>query len=268
MRMLILVLLTVFLPVPVFGEPPKAVISGPTEAMPGDFIDISAEGSIGDFFEWKVEPTQFKDGRKSFRFPKGPDGAAPAPQKSKECGIASRPGKYSITLIVANDEGISTATWLVTVFDGPPQIVPPVQPPVQTPTQPPAQPPVQIPTQPPTQPPTDPPAPPDPIPNLTTWIRDQATSLVTGDNRHQVANLLAAGYRQNLAKIGPLVKDAAAFAKAQNFTNLGILTLSNATSNWDAFMKALADKLAAANLTRSQQDKVWLQIADGLEAVQ
>lgn len=228
------------------AEPPKAVISGPTEAMPGDFVDLDASASVGDFFHWRVEPPQFADGRKTFRFPKGPSGA-PAAQKSKECGIASRPGKYTITLTVSNKEGIADTTWTVTVFDGPPQ-TPPAQPP----------------TTPPAQPPATPPATPQPS-GLSDWVFQQATALVTPEARAVSAAKLAESYRKYSAIGASAAKSPAEFAKGQAMLNQATLLVTGGTAAWDKFLRALAEKLAGMNMTIPQQQAAWISIAEGLE---
>ena len=262
MRFFILVLLFVLSPITVLADPPHAVINGPTEGMPGDFIDLDATGSTAVWYKWTVDPPQFTDGRKTYRLDRGVD-----PRKSVGCSIASRPGTYKVTLIVStdgDDGGIDTKNWTVVIFANPPGTTPPVQPPPTNPNQPPPnQPPPTNPNQPP------PPVDTDPIPGMTAWVRDQATALVPAEGRQQTAKLLAKAYQQGLERLSPLIKtDAKAFAQAQDYTNTGLLKLLQVQSKWDGFMTALAEKIAAANLTRPQQDKVWQNIIDGLEQVQ
>ncbi len=232
------------------ADPPKAVINGPTEAMPGDFIDLDASASVGDFFEWKVDPPQFKDGRKTYRFPKGADGTPPEPQKSKECGIASRSGKYSVTLIVANEEGISVATWTVTVFETPAGTPAPQPQPNPTPAPVPA-----------------PPANPSPS-GLSDWVYQQAITLVPAEGRAAVASKLADSYRRYAVVGTAAAKSPAEFAKGQAMLNQAILLITGSGAKWDPFLQALAGKLAALNMTIPQQQQAWYEIAAGLERLQ
>lgn len=260
MRLATLFLLTVLLPSAAFGEPPHAVINGPTEGMPGDFIDLDASGSTAVWYTWIVRPAQFPDGRKTYRLDRGVD-----PRKSVGCSVASRPGTYNVTLIVAtdgDDGGIATKDWTVVIFANPPGTTPPpVLPPPVTP-------PVITPPVTPVDPPPVVPVDPDPIPGFTAWVRDQAMLMVPADNRAQVAHTLSNAYKQTLEKVAPLIKDPLIFAKAQDLTNKGVLVLLDPGGKWNAFMGALAQKLADANLTRPQQDKVWKNISDGLGQVQ
>lgn len=229
-----------------FADLPKAVINGPTEGMPGDFIDLDASASVGDFYEWKVEPSQFSDGRKTYRLDRGA-----APQKSIGCGIASRPGKYKVTLVVANDEGIATKDWEVTIFASPPGTPPPTNPPPNNP--PPNNPP-------PNQPPVNTP--------LVEWVKSNVQALVVDDGRRKKTAALLANSYKGFAVSGGVAKNPAEFAKGQDFLNKAVFALTGTGQQWDKFMRALAEHLAAMNMTVRQQQEAWMEIAAGLEAIQ
>lgn len=238
------------------AEPPRAVINGPTEGMPGDFIDLDASESVGDFFEWRVEPSQFSDGRKTFRFPKCTGDKAITPQRSMECGIASRPGKYRVTLVVSNAEGIAVREWVVVVFGNPPGT-----PPVQPPTEPPAQPP-----QPPVQPPVTPPQ--QPL-GLAGWVTEAVTRLVTTDPARSATAKKLAGSRRSMSAAATAARDVAEFARGQAALDKSYLLIIGKTTAWDPFFKELALKLSSMNLTTiPQHQAAWLEIAAGLEGVQ
>lgn len=98
MRLLAFIL--ALLPATLLADPPKAVIKAPKEIKVGDFVDLDASGSEADFYEWRVVPAAFPDGRPTFRLEKDAERG-----KSKTCELTQAPGTYAVRLIVSNDEG-------------------------------------------------------------------------------------------------------------------------------------------------------------------
>lgn len=99
----------------VFADPPKAVITGPTEGVPGDLIELDSSESIGSKLKWYVEPLRFADGKPTFKISK--DGTT--------VQLATRSGSYRVELIVSNEEGPDRAIWNVTIGGGSPPPPPP-----------------------------------------------------------------------------------------------------------------------------------------------
>jgi len=242
---------TLLVSIAVLAEPPKAMINGPTEGYPGDFIDLDASESIGDFYEWRVEPAQFPDGRRTYRLDRGA-----APQKSVGCAIASRPGVYRVTLIVSKDsEGIATKDWVVTILKSPGDqpAAPPTVPSVPTtPT---------VPTV-----PTTPvvPAPP-PQSGIGSWIK-QNLPAVTDPNRKLTQTLLSASYSSYALMPDNAPYSPTQFAQGQDNLNKLTFQFTGTQQYWDGFMQGLAQRLASLNLqTIPQMKVVWNEIAEALK---
>lgn len=163
---------------------PKAVINGPTNAVPGELIVLDASQSEGEptHYSWRISP-EIK-GRKQI----GPlDGG-------RKLQMASFPGRYLITLVCSNADGNDVLAWQVDVPGTPPCPAPDPQPvtpqpiPVDpAPPRPPAPDPNPAPTPPapvPPQPvppiqPDPPPTPPVPAPSRF-GIRDRVRTAVLG----------------------------------------------------------------------------------------
>ena len=228
------------------ADAPKAMINGPTEGYPGDFIDLDASESTAEFYEWKVEPAQFPDGRRTFRLDRGA-----APQKSVVCAIASRPGTYKVTLVVSTSDGIATKDWTVTILQSPgstPQV--PVVP--QTPTVP------VIPTV-----PVVPQAPPQS--GIGSWIKQNLTG-VNDPNRTLTQTLLSASYKTYAMMPDNSPYTPTQFAQGQDSLNKLTFQFTNTQVYWDSFMSQLAQRLASMNLqTIPQMKAVWNEIAEALK---
>lgn len=246
MRQLVSALVVIFSVSAAFAESPKAVINGPVEGYPGDFIDLDASESTATFYEWKVEPAQFPDGRRTYRLDRGA-----APQKSTGCSIAARVGTYKVTLIVCNDEGIATKDWTVTILPSPgsaPTVpVVPTQPTIPTtPTVP------VVPTTPPQL-------------GIGAWIKQNLPSV--GDpNRALTATLLSASYKTYAMMPDNAPYTPTQFAQGQDNLNKLTFQFTNTQQYWDTFMQQLAQRLSALNLqTIPQMKAVWNEIGDALK---
>lgn len=227
-----------------FAAPPSAVITGPSDGVPGDIIDLSFEESVADHFLFIVEPARFSDGKPTFKMAK--DG--------KGCTLASRPGKYRGMLIVSNDEGPAYSWHTVTIVD------------VSNPTKPTDPPPID-----PTKPPPVTPQP--PTQSLSDWVLKTSVATVSG-TRPWTGLKFAEGYRKWAAN-GGVAKNVEEFAKVQDALNKARLTIGDDLDakdlkEWDTFFKALAAKLSSmvtdgSLKTVPDAQAAWLQIADGLE---
>lgn len=84
---------------------PRAIVTGPNTGTPGEFLTLDASTSEGDpkHFRWSIAPEL--RGRKQL-----------LPSLTGErCTVASFPGRYLITLAVANDDGIDSLTWQIEI---------------------------------------------------------------------------------------------------------------------------------------------------------
>lgn len=99
------------------AEPPRAVVTGPKSGSAGDIIRLDISKSIGKVFKVKVKPEMFDDGRPTMDLD---DPMRPL--------IASRPGRYDVLVIAANDEGIDDIEFTVTIGGTIPQPGPGPQP--------------------------------------------------------------------------------------------------------------------------------------------
>lgn len=80
------------------------------EVIPGDFIELDATTSASaKLFKWKVKPSQFSDGKPTFR----------VSQDGKRVWIASRQGSYLVQLIIANEEAIADTERTIVVGRSP-----------------------------------------------------------------------------------------------------------------------------------------------------
>lgn len=135
MRVISLLLLALLVPSVASASPPRAIITGPTTATPGEFLTLDATGSENDpkHFKWSISPEL--RGRKQL-LPS--DGGG-------KCVVATYPGVYLITLAISNDDGIDTLTYQITIPGDapcpppepqpvPPQPVPPTPGPAPQPT--------------------------------------------------------------------------------------------------------------------------------------
>jgi len=87
------------------AAPPRAIITGPNTGTPGEFLTLDASTSEGDpkHFRWSINPEL--RGRKQL-----------LPTLTGErCTVASFPGRYVVTLAVANDDGIDSLTWQIEI---------------------------------------------------------------------------------------------------------------------------------------------------------
>lgn len=103
-----LLCLILLVPSLVLADPSKAVITGPTEGVPGDLIELDSAESVADKRRWYVEPSRFPDGKPTFKMAK--DGAS--------IWLASRPGIYRVELVVSNEEGPDRLIFTVTISGG------------------------------------------------------------------------------------------------------------------------------------------------------
>jgi hypothetical protein len=257
MRLISAFLVIALLSASALAEPPKAVISGPTEVYPGDFIDLDATGSVADYYEWKVEPALFTDGRKSFRLDRGVE-----PQKSIGCQLASRSGtKFKVTLIVSKDnEGIATRDWEVVVLPSPGSTPPVVTTPVvvNTPPAQPGTPPVVV-----TTPPVSTPA-----TVMGDWVRQNLNALVAADDRKTIQKMLGMSFK--VYSVGGLAAQTpVAFAQyAANLNQQVFDAVPGSQTKWNAFMVELSKKLASANYsTVAEYASAWSGIGDALLTV-
>lgn len=88
-----------------YAAAPRAIITGPIDGFPGDFIDLSGTDSVASKWLWSVEPARFPDGRVTHR----------VTADGKTCQLASRPGIYRVQLIVSNEEGPAFSWHTVTI---------------------------------------------------------------------------------------------------------------------------------------------------------
>lgn len=223
--------------------PPRAVIAGPTEGYPGDFIDLDSSKSICKLRKWKIRPERFTDGKQSFKL--SDDGV--------KCQLSSRPGvTYEIQLIVANEVGIDDLTQKVVIAD----VLPPTKP---------QDPPPTTPTVPPVIPTPNNPTVPD---SLTDWARDAATRLVTADpSRAETAKKLAESYRK-WAVNGAVSTNAAEFAKAMDILAKGVVSLRGVAAAWDPYFREYATKMQSLGMHTVQEHiTACQQLAAGLEQV-
>lgn len=156
-------------------RPPRAIIQGPTHAIPGEMIILDASQSDGaDNFRWSISPEL--RGRKQLLEMDG----------GKRCQVASYGGRYIITLAVSNAGGIDLLTWEITISGQQPCPPPEPKPPEPSPgpapddaTPPGPHPgPTPVPPTPPTPPPPKPPEPP-PIPPGEFGIAPQVAEMVS-----------------------------------------------------------------------------------------
>ena len=87
------------------AAPPRAIITGPTTGPPGEFLTLDASTSEGDpkHYRWSINPEL--RGRKQLL----------PTMTGERCTVASFPGRYVVTLAVANDDGIDSLTWQIEI---------------------------------------------------------------------------------------------------------------------------------------------------------
>lgn len=127
------------------AAPPRAIITGPNTGTPGEFITLDASTSEGapKHFRWSIAPEL--RGRKQL-----------LPSLAGErCTVASFPGRYLVTLAVANDDGIDSLTWQIEIPGNAPCPPPEPQPVAPQPIVPPGPTPIPQPVQPVNPQPTD-----------------------------------------------------------------------------------------------------------------
>lgn len=120
------------------AAPPRAIITGPTTGTPGEFLTLDASTSEGTpkHFRWSIAPEL--RGRKQL-----------LPSLTGErCTVASFPGRYLVTLAVANDDGIDSLTWQIEIPGNAPCPPPEPQPVAPQPIVPPGPTPIPQPVQP------------------------------------------------------------------------------------------------------------------------
>ena len=87
------------------AAPPRAIITGPNTGTPGEFLTLDASTSEGDpkHFRWSINPEL--RGRKQL-----------LPSLTGErCTVATFPGRYVVTLAIANADGIDSLTWQIEI---------------------------------------------------------------------------------------------------------------------------------------------------------
>lgn len=101
---------------------PTAIVQGPKSAEPGEEIILDLSSSEGEpkTYAWRVYPKI--QGKKQLTLLEG----------NKKARLASFPGVYTVTGLVANDDGIDVAEFTVTIPGNPPCPNPP--PPAPSPT--------------------------------------------------------------------------------------------------------------------------------------
>lgn len=93
-----------------WGEPPRAIIHGPSGGTPGDILLLDASSSTAaQHFLWKVRPELA--GRRTIY----------VTESGKKCQVVSIPGTYTLTLAVSNEDGIDLTDWVITIPGDPDQ---------------------------------------------------------------------------------------------------------------------------------------------------
>lgn len=241
------------------GTAPRAVITGSSAGIPGDLIIISGEESVATIFEWKVVCRDRPNTRVAYRL--SADG--------KKFELQSYAGTYDVVLMVANDSGIDSAEWTITILplqpDGRPLPAPrpiPVPPnpgPAPNPGPTPGPDPAPNPPAPPgPTPPPAPPTPPTPPAPSKYGLEEKVREWAKGVNRPDEAKAIAKGL-DRLAD--ELETQAAAIAagtqqkpNAATFPQVVVnkvasenkLALNGNLAPWSSFWK---DKVAGAVMT-------------------
>lgn len=171
---------------------PCAMITGPSNGQPGELIILDAGKSVADVFAWSVAAQQ---AGQEVAYKVTPDG--------RKLKLESIPGRYRVTLFVANQYGIDRAFWVVTI-GGAPNPNPPEPEPEPTPVPPTPPEPEPNPT-----PPDPDPTPPEPEPepvfpdgqfgiakDVYRWAGE-----VKSDSRTAEAKALATGFETVAARV-------------------------------------------------------------------
>ncbi len=88
---------------------PRAIIQGPTQAVPGEMIILDASQSAGaERYRWTISP-ELRGRKQLLEIDQG-----------KRCQVASYGGRYVVTLAVSNASGIDLLTWELTIAGQPP----------------------------------------------------------------------------------------------------------------------------------------------------
>lgn len=252
-----------------FAANPRAMIVGPTAAVPGDKILLDAGPSTdAETFRWEVRNRK-SDDRTGFTV--DPSG--------KILEIFSYPGVYDITLAVANGDGIDLARWTVTVYSA----IPPGPEPPRPAPEPDPQPLPPDPTPPGPGPEPDPnpkpPTPPAPEPeptfpdgefNLARPAYKQA-GLIVSPNRAVQAKRIAAGFDGVAAAIsaGTLRGVEAIIEQLREANRQALGDELNQWAVFDAWFAGELEKLFRAGKLSSNESWATLlsEVATGLKAV-
>jgi hypothetical protein len=254
------------------SRPPRAIIQGPTHAIPGEMVILDASQSEGaDRFRWSISPEL--RGRKQLLEIDG----------GKRVQVASYGGRYILTLAVSNAAGIDLLTWEITIQGQPPCPPPDPKPddvrPLPDDIRPPPPPPPPPDDTKPVPPP--PPPPPPPIPQGEFGIAPQVAALVAlipDPQRAATAQTLAGKIEGLAAEIA-----AGAVGDAQTVLNRigqGLRDVSplwaTAAPQFAAVMQGIYEqhkggRLAVTTLGRFRDAASWAlllrEIAIGLKAV-
>jgi len=175
------------------ADAPKAVITGPTEGVPGDLIIVDFSESVADKMKVFIEPTRFPDGKPTYQMSK--DGMS--------AYMATRAGSvFRVELLVSNEEGPDRAVLIITIANPNPTPAPGPGP-APGPTPGPA-------------PMPDKPLPPGRF-DMAQWVKTLLLSNVTADKRKlcssisgnfgNVAAQIAAGAVKSMADANKMLKD-------------------------------------------------------------
>lgn len=216
------------------GKLPEIKLEGPEKKSEGDLIEFNAIESYGDHFNWLIEPRP------------AAEESIKTTDENRRCFIASKPGVYTITLIVSNCEGQAIEQRILTVesnHDCPDSEEPddPIKP--------------------------DPTKPPAGILGLTIAAFDLALSKVDSTSRNK-ADSVASVYET-------LSKDKS-ITNPQAFINQTLVELRNALGSdiesWKPWHAGINSKIASlisqgklVSITEYRQ--AWSEIAEGLKSL-
>ncbi len=216
------------------GKVPEIKLEGPEKKTEGDLIEFSAIESYGDHFNWLVDPK-----------PAG-DESIKTSDENRRCFIASKPGVYTITLIVSNCEGQAIEQRILTVesnHDCPDPEEPddPIKP--------------------------DPTKPPSGKLGLTIAAFDLALSKVDSTNRTKAGKV---------ASVYEAISKDQSITNPQAFVNQTIVEIRNALGSsidaWKPWHSGINTKIAGLIsqgklVSITQYREAWSEIAEGLKAL-
>lgn len=233
------------------AAPPRAIITGPTTGTPGEFLTLDASTSEGDpkHYRWSINPEL--RGRKQLL----------PTMTGEHCTVASFPGRYVVTLAVANDDGIDSLTWQIEIPGNAPCPPPEPQPVAPQPVVPVGPSPIPQPVQP-VNPVTPQPVGPPPAGEFGIAISVyDAARAASSPTRPQDCQRLAAECR----RIATMQADSVNAVAAEMVKVL--LTLP---SGWDALkskVKTTVATLAVSGKIKTAADlqRLLLELADAFE---